>query len=172
MPKPSKLWALDPEPCTAAIALGSNLPSRFGDRDANLREALQRMEALGSLTAVSSFHDTEPVGYLDQPRFLNAAALLETKLPPLELLHALLAIEKAMGRDRATATPKGPRIIDLDLLLFGNTVLQTPELTLPHPALHERAFVLAPLAEIAPNTQHPVLHRSMGEFLAAVALDR
>ena len=77
----------------AAIALGSNLPSHFGDRAANLHEALRQLEALGHVTAVSSFHDTDPVGYEDQPRFLNAAALLETELPPLELLHALLAIE-------------------------------------------------------------------------------
>ena len=149
----------------AAIALGSNLSSHFGDRAANLHEALRQLEALGHVTAVSSFHDTDPVGYEDQPQFLNAAALLETELPPLDLLHALLAIEHAMGRDRSTAPPKGPRIIDLDLLLFGDVVLQTPELTLPHPAMHERCFVLAPLVEIAPKMQHPTLHQSVAELL-------
>ena len=148
----------------AAIALGSNLSSHLGDRAANLHEALRQLKALGQVTAVSSFHDTDPVGYEDQPRFLNAAALLETEFPPLDLLHALLAIEHSMGRDRSTAPPKGPRIIDLDLLLYGDVVLQTPELTLPHPAMHERRFVLAPLSEIAPKMQHPTLHQSIAEL--------
>jgi 2-amino-4-hydroxy-6-hydroxymethyldihydropteridine diphosphokinase len=151
---------------TAAIALGSNLPSSFGDRAANLQEALRRLEALGRVTAVSSFHDTDPVGYEDQPRFLNAAALLETELSPIDLLRGLLAIEHTMGRDRENAPPKGPRVIDLDLLLFGDVVLQTHELTLPHPAMHERRFVLAPLAEIAPEMEHPERHRNIVELLA------
>ncbi len=147
---------------TAAIALGSNL----GDREANLRKAVRRLAALGTVTAVSSFHDTEPVGYLDQPRFLNAAALLETALPPPDLLHALLGIERDMGRDRSAAVPaKGPRLIDLDLLLYGDLTLQTPVLTLPHPAMHERAFVLAPLAEIAPSLLHPSAGLTIAELL-------
>ena len=115
---------------TAAIALGTNL----GNREANLHTALHHMADLGAITAISTFHDTAPVGYLNQPHFLNAAALLETNLPPEALLQSLLTIEKQMGRDRTTAPPKGPRIIDLDLLLYGNDVLATPELTLPHPA--------------------------------------
>jgi 2-amino-4-hydroxy-6-hydroxymethyldihydropteridine diphosphokinase len=150
----------------AAIALGSNLPSPFGSPADNLREGLSRLAALGRVTAVSTFHATDPVGYLDQPRFLNAAALLSTSLPPLDLLHGLLAIEHAMGRDRSSAPPKGPRIIDLDLLLYGDLIVQTPELTLPHQALHERRFVLAPLAEIAPTLQHPTLHRSIADLFA------
>jgi len=150
---------------TAAIALGSNLPSTFGTPTDNLREALHRMESLGHVKAVSSFHTTAPVGYLDQPQFVNAAALLETTLSPLNLLHGLLEIERAMGRDRASAPPKGPRIIDLDLLLYDDLILTTPELTLPHPAMHQRAFVLAPLSEIAPTIVHPTLHATVAELL-------
>jgi 2-amino-4-hydroxy-6-hydroxymethyldihydropteridine diphosphokinase len=149
----------------AAIALGSNLSSRFGSPADNLREALRRLGAFGRLTAISSFHSTDPIGYTDQPRFLNAAALLETEMQPLDLLHALLVIEHAMGRDRASSPPKGPRIIDLDLLLYDDTIFKNPELTLPHPSLHERSFVLAPLAEIAPHWQHPTLHHSIQNLL-------
>lgn len=149
----------------AAIALGSNLDSPFGDRDANLREAIRRLTDLGNVQAVSTFHDTDPVGHLDQPRFLNAAALLETTLAPEALMHALLAIEKSMGREREGAISKGPRVIDLDLLLYGNRILSTADLTLPHPAMHERRFVLAPLAEIAPAMKHPALHLTISELL-------
>jgi len=126
------------------------------------------MRALGDVTAISFFHDTAPVGYLDQPYFLNAAALLQTEMQPLDLMRSLLDIERKMGRDRATTIAKGPRLIDLDLLLYGELILNTPELVLPHPAMHERAFVLAPLAEIAPTMQHPVLHRTIGELFAAL----
>ena len=146
----------------AAIALGSNL----GDREENLRGALRRMAPLGVVTAVSTFHDTAPVGFVDQPRFLNAAALLETDLPPLALLQGLLQIEKSMGRDRATVPSKGPRVIDLDVLLMGDAVLQYRELTLPHPAMQERAFVVRPLAEIAPKMLHPVLQLTVAEIAA------
>jgi 2-amino-4-hydroxy-6-hydroxymethyldihydropteridine diphosphokinase len=150
----------------AAIALGSNLESKYGDREANLREAVKRLKALGAVRAVSTFHDTEPVGYLSQPRFLNAALLLETELEPLELMRGLLEVERAMGRERVIA--KGPRVIDLDLLLYDAVVMNTAELTLPHPEMHERRFVLEPLAEIAPELAHSVLGRTVGEMLNAI----
>lgn len=149
----------------AAIALGSNLKSRFGTPRQNLMEALRRLEDLGHVTAVSHFRETDPVGYTDQPKFVNAAAVLETDVLPLDLMRGLLAIEHSMGRDRAATAPKGPRIIDLDLLLYGELVLDDPALTLPHPALHERRFVLEPLAEIAPDWQHPALKTSVEQLL-------
>jgi len=152
----------------AAIALGSNLASAFGDRAANLREAVSRVATLGHIRAVSSFYSTAPVGYTEQPDFLNAALLLETDLEPLALLRALLEIERAMGRDRASVPAKGPRIIDLDLLLMGDTVLTTPELTLPHPAMKDRRFVLEPLAEIAPAMVHPISGQTVAELLCLV----
>jgi 2-amino-4-hydroxy-6-hydroxymethyldihydropteridine diphosphokinase len=152
----------------AAIALGSNLESRCGDREANLREAVERVRGLGVVKAVSSMYDTEPVGYRDQPRFLNAALLLETELGPLELLRGLLGVEHSMGRDRSAVMEKGPRVIDLDLLLYGQVVMATAELSLPHPEMQERRFVLEPLAEFAPGLVHPVLGLTVGEMLGRV----
>jgi|SRR5579875_3713281 len=155
-------------PQTAAIALGSNLSSHFGTPADNLHEAVRRLGDLGQVTAVSTFRKTAPVGFTDQPDFTNAAVLLKTEFSPFDLLHALLAMEQAMGRDRSAAVPaKGPRTIDLDLLFYGSLVLSHRDLTLPHPALHERRFVLEPLAEIAPNWLHPVLRQSTHELLAA-----
>jgi 2-amino-4-hydroxy-6-hydroxymethyldihydropteridine diphosphokinase len=154
----------------AAIACGSNLESTFGDREANLREAIRLIWSLGEVTAVSSFYDTEPVGLLAQPRFLNGTLLLETDLEPLTLLRELLAVERAMGRDRVGAVAKGPRVIDLDVLLYverdgSPTVMTTDELVLPHPEMQERRFVLEPLAEIAPEMMHPVLALTVAEML-------
>jgi len=129
----------------AAVALGANL----GDREASLRDAVRRMNALGEVVAVSSFFDTHPVGYVDQPWFLNGACVLETSLAPLALLRGLLAIEVEMGRDRSHGIAKGPRVIDLDLLLYEDVTMTSAELTLPHPEIAGRRFVLEPLAEVA-----------------------
>jgi 2-amino-4-hydroxy-6-hydroxymethyldihydropteridine diphosphokinase len=154
----------------AAIALGSNLdsdvPGVGGDREANLREAVRRLGALGEVRAVSSFYDTEPVGLVAQPRFLNGALLLETELEPLTLLRGMLEVERGMGRVREVA--KGPRVIDLDLLLYGDRVVETEELVLPHPEMHGRRFVLEPLAEIAAGMRHPVVGMTVGEMLGRV----
>jgi 2-amino-4-hydroxy-6-hydroxymethyldihydropteridine diphosphokinase len=147
--------------------------SAWGDREATLREAVRRVAELGVVRGVSTFHDTEPVGVEEQPNFLNGAMLLETELEPLDLMRALLAIERAMGRDRVRAPAKGPRTIDLDLLLMDDVVLECArgvkdqtELTLPHPAMAERRFVLEPLAEIAAAMVDPVSGRTVAEMLA------
>ena len=155
----------------AAIALGSNLASSSGDRAATLESAIRALGSLGDVSAVSAFLDTEPVGYLDQPRFLNAAALLRTELAPLDLLHALLSIERDHGRDRSHGIAKGPRTLDLDLLLYDGLVMATTELTLPHPEMHLRAFVLEPLAAIAPDLWHPTQEATVLELLRKVRED-
>jgi 2-amino-4-hydroxy-6-hydroxymethyldihydropteridine diphosphokinase len=150
---------MDGVPHVAYISLGSNL----GDREQNLRDAIRRLSTLGDITRISSFYETEPVEFIEQPWFVNAAVELRTNLAPIELLHALLELERAMGRERKT--PKGPRIIDLDLLLFDDDSVNTPELTLPHPAFHERRFVLEPLVEIAPGVLHPKLRKTAWQLL-------
>jgi 2-amino-4-hydroxy-6-hydroxymethyldihydropteridine diphosphokinase len=134
----------------AFVGLGSNL----GDRELNLRRALERLEELGPVRA-SSFRETDPVGVTDQPKFLNGAAELATDLQPRELLERLLEIERELGRDRATERRWGPRVIDLDLLLFGEEAIDEPGLTVPHPHLTDRRFVLEPLHELAPELRLP-----------------
>lgn len=136
----------------AYVGLGANL----GDRDAALREAVARLGAVDGVevVAVSSFRETDPVGYADQPRFLNAAVAVETELSPADLLKALLGVERSLGRTR-DGPRYGPRTIDLDLLLHGDAVLDEPGLTVPHPRLHERAFALEPLAELDPGLEIP-----------------
>jgi len=137
----------------AFVGLGSNL----GDREATLREALARLgeEEGVSVLAVSSFRETEPVGKVDQPNFVNAAAALETSLEARELLDRLLEVERGLGRDRGAEERWGPRTIDLDLLLFGEETIAEPGLTVPHPRLAERAFVLEPLLELDPDLTLP-----------------
>ncbi|MGA9509099.1 MAG: 2-amino-4-hydroxy-6-hydroxymethyldihydropteridine diphosphokinase [Candidatus Sulfotelmatobacter sp.] len=147
----------------AYLSLGSNL----GKREAHLLEAERRLGALGRVAAVSSFYETEPVEFTEQPWFLNCAAALETGLTPQELMTAILGIEEAMGRQRIQK--KGPRIIDIDILLFGNAVLASAEVSIPHPAMHERRFVLEPLAEIAPEARHPVLNKTIRELREALS---
>jgi 2-amino-4-hydroxy-6-hydroxymethyldihydropteridine diphosphokinase len=150
---------------TACIALGANIPSPAGSPRQTLDAALLRFSELGRVSASSSYYETAPVGYSDQPTFLNAAATLETELPPQALLDHLLEIERSFGRDRSHGIPSGPRTLDLDLLLYGSLVLDTPTLQLPHPRMTERAFVLLPLAEIAPHRIHPLASKSMKQLL-------
>ena len=136
----------------AHVGLGANL----GEREETLRIALELLAETPRIevVAVSSFRETDPVGYLDQPCFLNGAAALETSLSPRELLDALLAVERELGRTREGAR-FGPRTVDLDLLLYGGAQLDEPGLTLPHPRLHERRFALEPLAELDPELVVP-----------------
>lgn len=146
---------------TCAIALGSNL----GDRAAHLAFAIEQLSHFFASLVVSSFHETLPEGVADvQPLFLNAAAVGETMLSPPEVLSRLLEVEQMRGRERAR--PNAPRTLDLDLILFGQMVIDAPGLIVPHPRFASRRFVLAPLAEIAPGLRDPVSGLSVAELLA------
>ena len=144
------------------LSLGSNI----GDRGNHLRDAVTRLESAGHVAAVSSFYETAPVEVTNQPWFLNCVLEVETTSGPKQFLAAIVAIEQEMGRQRTRN--KGPRTIDIDILLFGNAVVDSSELTIPHPAMHERRFVLEPLAEIAPEARHPVLKKTVREMLDAL----
>jgi 2-amino-4-hydroxy-6-hydroxymethyldihydropteridine diphosphokinase len=137
------------------VGLGSNL----GDREGTIRAAVEALAQTPGIVvaAVSSLRETDPVGYLDQPPFLNGVAVLETALPARELLGILLALEARFGRDRTSVPSGGPRTLDLDLLLYGEARIDEENLQIPHPRLHERAFVLDPLAEVSPGLEVPGL---------------
>jgi 2-amino-4-hydroxy-6-hydroxymethyldihydropteridine diphosphokinase len=148
------------------LSLGSNV----GDRKENLRAAIVALaDAAVRVTRVSAFYETEPVDFLEQPWFLNCVLEAETELEPLALLRALREIESRMGNKKKIA--KGPRLIDMDILLYGHETIDTPELRVPHPRMTQRRFVLVPLAEIAPTLQLPLWNASVAELLAR-AVDR
>ena len=148
----------------AYIGLGSNL----GDRIANLRAAINAIRHLGDLIAVSSVYESEPFGVEDdQPMYLNMTMAIRTHLRPTELLSQLFEIERANGRIRNC--PNESRTLDLDILMIDDTILETPELVIPHPKMHERAFVILPLAEIAPVFVHPKLNRTVSEIASKLS---
>ncbi len=156
----------DPRLHTIYLSLGSNV----GDREHQLREAIRRLATVGTISAVSSFYETEPVEFTEQPWFMNVAAKFESSLSAAALMSEILIIEQAMGRRRVQK--KGPRTIDIDILLFGDDVLQSEAVTVPHPAMQARRFVLEPLAEIAPDAVHPVLHKTIRELRDALGNDQ
>jgi 2-amino-4-hydroxy-6-hydroxymethyldihydropteridine diphosphokinase len=143
------------------LSLGSNL----GDRHAKLRAAIAALPAAGvRVKKISSFYETEPVDYLEQPWFLNCVVLGQSEVPPLPLLRSLREIEAQLGSPKAFA--KGPRILDIDILLYGDETIDTRDLQIPHPRMLQRKFVLAPLAEIAPSLKHPSWRHTVSDLLA------
>ena len=150
---------------TAYIGMGANLASWAGAPEATLAAAALRLESLGRVVCRSSLYSTAPVGFAEQPRFVNAVVELETALEPRELLERLLAIEQEFGRDRAAGIANGPRTLDLDILLYGDLEIREQGLVIPHPRLSERAFVLIPLNEIAPQAVVPGVAKTVGQLL-------
>ena len=147
---------------TIYLSLGSNL----GDREANLRAAIERLAALEvRVLRTSPVYETEPVDFTHQSWFLNLVVEAETGLFPMHLLSRIAKIERALGRIRTV--PKGPRTIDIDILLYGAVVVDSAALEIPHPRMAERRFVLAPLADLVPGLRHPVTHQTVREMLAA-----
>ncbi|MDR0961864.1 MAG: 2-amino-4-hydroxy-6-hydroxymethyldihydropteridine diphosphokinase [Mediterranea sp.] len=148
------------------LGLGTNL----GDKEQNLRTAATHIEErIGKLVSLSAFYATEPWGFTSSHSFLNAALCIDTGLPPLDILHLTQSIEQEMGRTCKSVNGQyHDRIIDIDLLLCGNLVLHTPRLTLPHPLMHQRLFVMKPLSEIAPDVVHPTLQRTLRELCEAI----
>lgn len=146
-------------PNLAYLSLGSNI----GDRELHLRTAIAKLGTLGQVRSISSFYETEPVEVISQALFLNCAVVLETPLSATTLMSELLDIERELGRQRIQK--KGPRTIDIDILLFGDLIIDSPNLTVPHPAMTHRRFVLAPLAEIAPELLHPVKKKTIRQLL-------
>jgi 2-amino-4-hydroxy-6-hydroxymethyldihydropteridine diphosphokinase len=144
----------------AYIGLGSNI----GDKTSNCQTAIERLAEAGRIVGVSSFYYTEPVGYKEQEDFINAVATLETNRSPAELLSICHAIEDILGRRRTVRW--GPRTVDLDILLYGDLVVNQPGLVIPHPLMSVRRFVLAPLVELAPEIIHPVLNKTMNQLLS------
>jgi 2-amino-4-hydroxy-6-hydroxymethyldihydropteridine diphosphokinase len=140
------------------LSLGSNL----GDRRANLKKALRLLGECLEIARVSSVYDTEPVGVGEQPRFLNLMCCINTNIGPMQLLSFVKGIESSMGRDLSLRN--SPRIIDIDIILYGDTIMESPDLTIPHPRMRERAFVLVPFAEIAPEVVHPVSGERIDEL--------
>jgi len=147
-------------PTIAYLGLGSNL----GDKKSSCRKAIALLEHAGRVVRTSSLYCTEPVGYADQDDFVNAVVEIETGLSPHALLKKCRSIEEELGRVRTVHW--GPRTIDVDILLYGTVVIETPELTIPHPLLHSRRFALAPLCEIAPQALHPKLHKTASDLLS------
>lgn len=145
------------------LGLGSNL----GDRQGNIATALELISKFARVVRTSSLYETEPVGFLDQPRFLNAVCEIKTRIPPVQLLVLLKGIEVNLGR--TISFRNAPRTVDIDVLLYDDIELTTRELVIPHPRLAERAFVLAPLAELSPTLVHPTLKKTAAQLLEEVA---